>query len=481
MSAHDYYQPHVYIDGRRLNELADIDGLTPIADLKIKWGANDWWSHVEPAEARLTLIDPRGELLNLAPGTSIMITADPDNRALFRGTMAASTARYRHITNSRGTRYEVWEVEVIAHDPLAGLAANRSHGPTYAVRNGVQDLLHWGRQSIEERFAELDLRCAAPVAYTLPAWCQSIDTAWLADTTQPAPMAPYTTQQNVSALTVLRQSARIFDWTARPYYDPILHQVRLISAPSLTSAIRRTIGFTDDFRPSIAHGSAFTLDAAELQPASGSIELALDPLEFVNHVALLKRRETLKPADLAAGYWGSHYEIEEVYGETTGVGGENGTTIELTYDLGGTSWTPASASQAAAAIMLNAKWGGFRAIPPLRYEPGKTQSTTVGHDRLFRAAPWPLANSQHPVYGLVNTPLAWSATMPMFSIVGGELTYQARRGWIVDATPAPVWTQSATGSTLGTLAAGADPINITSWAELEMFDPRITLADLQLI
>ncbi len=481
MSATDYYQPHVWIDGVQLAEHRGIAGITPVADLSIKWGASDWWQTFDASRLTVTLLDPFGELLSIRRGAEIVVTVDPDGRTLFRGTMDASTAKFRERTTPQGVRVPVWEVRIEAFDPLAKLAADRQHGPTYAGRNAQQNTLHWGRQRILERFESLTQRSPVPIAYTYSTWWQSTDQHLIdSPNSYVYPCAPYTTQQNISVLQVLRRSARILHPLNRPYFDHEENTIRLLR-PQVdqwaTMSARVDLGDTHPIDIARTGGDVLTVNGADLEPASGALSLHLKPQDHLKFANLVQRREELVTPQSGSGFWGTHYDVVDAYGSTVTISGDASASVELETDLSaGWAWPDDALGSLGTLMRATHQW---REIPKIRYRVGKTETShTALHDALFRAQP--KVSSAYPErllgFALVNTQLQWAASLPYFSVVGGELRYTAKSGWVVDANPATIATNPSTGTRL--TDAGS---HWTGDVYINAADPSLTVADFQLI
>lgn len=477
MSASDYYQPHVSINGRQLNESRGLHGLSPVADIQIKWGGNDWWENIDPSRLSMTILDPHGELLSLERGVDVTVTIDPLARVLFRGTLDASRATLSHVQNARGEVVPVWSVEIEAFDPLAALAADRQHGPYYLARNAQINKLHWGRSLIFERHSDLQGRCDPRIIWRYPDWMKQLDDVLGVPDN---PVAPYTTQQNVSVLTVLRQTARIENPLNRPFYDHERGEVRLVkplapvTTPARNAEVATINGKISLNRYSVSTAPATELDAAHIRADAGRLSLSLKPQDNLYRCAIKSRYLMLRPADTAAGINGTYYEMAELEPPRS-VSAQlgDGATAELETDLIFTfnQGVPSALYDGLATLMRATH--AFRLPPVFSVAIGKkalTGERTV-FERLFRAQPtYNLDTDIAEGFTLVNTPLQWAGTLPSFSVVGGELRYTARSGWMVTCNPATIPTQPTTGTTLG---------NVTNALPISQAADRYTVADLQ--
>src|SRR5690606_3800831 len=132
MSAVNYYQPHVYLDGKLLTDAAYSTSPVAVPDSSIKWGGTDWCENIDAAALDLTLLDPHGDLLGQAAQQRIEIRRDPDNVIVFRGTVDSITSRYGKTTDPRtGKPRDMWTHRIKALDPLALLQRDRRRGPSY--------------------------------------------------------------------------------------------------------------------------------------------------------------------------------------------------------------------------------------------------------------------------------------------------------------------------------------------------------------
>lgn len=484
MSDHDYYQAHVYIEGRKLNESSELDGLTPIADLKIKWGASDWWSPVEPSTLEAIIIDPHGELLNAEPGSEIVITRDPDNTVVFRGKLESSSARFGYGTNRHGSRVPRWEVQINAFDALGSLAADRKHGPTYLPRNGSFNALHWGRQTIGERFTDLNTRSPIPIAWSHTTETRLMDEYVEANPGDAYPTSPYSEQQNVSVLEVLRKSARIFYPMNRPYVAHSMTSIGLFRPTQQMAASHINFGFESGVGLVRTGPINLEVDASHLQVESGGISVDLRTVEAFNYMTLKQRSEFLKPADTEAGYFGQHYEVEDIFGSpTVAITDKFGSsTLEMETDLNG-RWDPdINWSNGPVAIMRSPH--GWRAPVTFSFSPGKTEAADRDLEVYYFLRAEPASFSAiMAAFTFVNTPLQWGGTIPSFSIVGGELRYTARHGWKATMNPAPIYTdprdRPADGLTLGDVAGIPD--QTAAGMPISAAQTNLTVADFQLL
>ncbi len=477
MSARDAYQPHVYIDGTLLAENVELAGLTPVADISIKWGTNDWWSNVEPSTANLLILDPRGDLLSLEKGAEILVTADPDGRTMFRGYLETSTATWAKRRTPSGQTVPLWEVEVEATDPLTALAADRSRGPIYAARNAAVNRLHWGRCSVIERYIDLQNRCAQQIVFKYPSWLKSIDDTWSPQGDYP--VLPYTFEQTVSALTVLRKTARIEHPLNRPFYDPTTNHIRLLRPPTPSSTPAKNAALTVAsgklvMNRSVSSVPASEIDASMIVADAGKVRLDLKEYDLINRITLKSSYTVFRQADPDAGIYGTHYEIRELAQPVTLTGGlGDGSSVELETDFIFTTNQniPSSVYAGVTTLMNSAR--GWRQPPRFSFDVRDRLPLPAPLAALFRAAPaYDDATDTFTAFTFVGSPLQWAGTMPSFAVVGGELRYTAKKGWQVTCQPVAVPTQIDTGTTLG---------DITRPEPISSFAARYLVCDLHLL
>ncbi|PII99307.1 hypothetical protein BMH30_15515, partial [Leucobacter sp. OLES1] len=273
------------------------EGLAAIAKFDISWGANDWWSAVDPAELKMRLIDPRAELLayTAAEGRRIPITirrrdvmSASGEATVFDGQIETITAKYGKLTDPQtGNRRDVWFIDIMARDQLGPLAADRRHGPKWPNREETQKRLHWGPGTMAERKLFLDIRTASPIAWQ-PTRLDQYDNASMLLV---YPVAAYETQQNVSVLTVLQNTARISEVQNRVYYDPGANIIRFIAPPD-----GRRIEMLANGEQRLSDDDGLVLDGAQFSPKNG-ISAASTAREQVTRVELTRRAETRQKSD----------------------------------------------------------------------------------------------------------------------------------------------------------------------------------------
>lgn len=441
MSAANYYQPHVYLDGVLLDEHAGSAGLVAVADFTIKWGSNDWWSNIDPAKLDLTLLDPQGALLGNASNQTIDMRRDPDNRRIFRGTIDNITSSYGAVTDpATGERRDMWTHHITAQDALAELARDRRRGPTYDMRDIDPYRLHWGPCYMSERKYDLGARSPVQIEFE-PTLLDQYDGA------TPIliyPVPAYERQQVVSLLTVLRNTARISHPLNRPIYIPSENIIRFIApkksfSPGLgnhLAAGKIVLGTTEDF------GS----DSAEevLLPGSklsieGGIAAGSALRERVNRVELSGRGTRPNTFTVVPG---EQRYMENVQNSTAftvpGSGNDPQMTVQAESDYSTGFWHPEMFTLFSALVHdALAPVYGAPTFEPFTYQYAKHAPAPAW------AVPWlaaePALTSLHRpvVYHLTESLTNWVPGVMPFSIVGGTIKYTHRNGWKVSLNPAP--------------------------------------------
>lgn len=443
MTTPDPYQPHVYIDHPSiapgpLSETKGLDHVAPIRSIEIVWGAPDWYTDIDPAILTLDLIDPRGDLIDIPAGTPIRITRDdpasgPDSVTVYRGTITAIDARYRPRTHPE-TRIEIdsWDVTLTATDPLGELAADRRHGQTYPARELSDKHMHWGPCTLPERETDLEARAPAPIFWPIGNWPTAVGPVG-----GYYPVACYEKQQNVSVLTVLRQTAKIHGIFARPSYYPDRNEIRF-DHPTLGARlyIHATTGelTENDFAVTVIPASRFALD--------DGVELSSGAVEQINTFGLELRYEKHNTTSTPTTLEMSAATHQHAFGD----GPQS--TFQVTADLSEKFFDTVSIPGYDSPL-FEVTFGMYR-LPVLSWRPDPTKDTTDLIAALLNPAP-PLAQlldtnfydfmQFYPVGAITS----WSPRAGGFAVVGGTLNYDAR-GWEATLNPASVFmAQSASG------------------------------------
>ena len=480
MSEPDYFQPHVYLAGKQLNESANLQGMTPVADISIKWGARNWYGEIEPSTARLLILDPYGDLLHMKSGAEVKITLYPRGKVLWQGTLDEATFVWTVRRDAAGNDVPMWEVEITAYDALGLMAGDRKHGPTYVPRNGQQNTLHWGRCLISERFRDLAYRAPLPLIAEIDPYWEAVDEAAILPPTAIFPVAPYTTQQNVSVLHVLRKSARILHILNRPYVDHESGTIRLARPPlaKWTAGTVTPTGATGQplklKRTQEPKSQVIELPARTLE-AVNALQLSLNPEDYLTHARAIQRREELQTPTAGSGYVGTHYDVFDAPGHTVTIwqDRESVSSVELETDLSAGYVYGDYFSEIAELIEYTRNW---QTPPPFRVHIGKTYPTDgfAAATYFLRAQPYVGSFGEtHAAFAMVGSPLQWGGKIPHFAIVGGELRYTAESGWVVECYPAPLPTKDDSEKTLADFP--------TVSARIDSADPDLTVGDFQLI
>lgn len=470
-STPDPYQPHVLLGNRILSAGRGTRSLAPLARLSIKWGTTDWYSNVDPAELTLTLIDPIGEFLDLTADESLPIqvvrddpTKGPLSVVVFDGRVETATAELTTIQNAdTGEPEDVWLVTVSAFDPLNQLAQNRKHGPRYgapAPSDSGEDW-HFGPCRMKNRKADLNARRPATIDWEPTAFDQF-------DEASPIlimPVPGYQTNQNVSGLTVLRQTARISNPLNRPYYDPARNLIDFISPPAEASPRK------------LDHGKltannekrTYMLDGA-LVPARNGIKVSSEATEQVTRLELAQRSNI----DITNGQ-SRRRETDErstPYNAVTKNAPEM--TVSLATDFGSGYDLPLAWNAHIWALISGTY--GMQSPGPLEWSLRRTAKRAP--DELDRLTAWflqpfpPHADDidRPMVFQLMNSLTNWPQGTGPFAFVGGVIEY-GTGGWTAILNPAAV---PITGASRSLVTLG----DITSTATLSAASPNRLVADL---
>lgn len=465
MSAANYYQPHIYIDGAKLIEAAPADGLAAVADFTITWGAKDWFSNVEPARLDLTLLDPYGELIALAKQQRIEVRRDPSNELVFLGSIDDVESAYGETTDPRtGERRTMWRHKIRAYDPLAALARDRRRGPEYLARDIAPYRLHWGPCYMTERKMDFERRSPVPVA-----WEPSLLDQY--DGVTPIlifPVSAYERQQVVSLLTVLRNTARITDPFNRPYYFPSEEQIRFVKPGDPSSGLTNIEAGpgilmstkVDDGRHVLLSG--FDIAAADGVKASTALREQVTRLELTTRAT--------KPTTFVSTDTSRYMEnVEESIAIDAVPRAGQQMTVQYESDFSAAFWYTAAEVRAGQSAFLAMHYiHGSASLGPLKYRFDKHAAAPPWALPLLSPAP-PLHNGAPIVYHLVNSLTNWIPNARPFSVLGGVLRYTHRYGWEIEMHPSPVGTADGR-PTLG---------DIKTRNRIEWVWDRTTVADWQ--
>jgi len=470
MSAVNYYQPHVYLEGRRLTENAPAQGLAAVADLKVKWGSADWFENVDPAALDLTLLDPHGDLLGHATGQRIEIRRDPDDSIVFRGTVDNIKSTYGKTNDPRtGKPRDMWRHRIKALDPLAEMQRDRRRGPTYNSRDFVPYRMHWGPCYMGERKEDISTRSPVPIIWQSTYLDQF-------DGTTPIvifPVPAFERSQVVSLLTVLRQTARVSNPMNRPFYFPSEHLIRFIAHP-------------DDYSHGYSNGlngdgniilTARTADEEVVLPGSalsieGGIQAGTALREQVTRVEVGQR--------MTGSAWMGGGTPEQDYLENTTRSfakdvfpNETQMTVQVESEFSYGYMNPDREFWMGYDIFVSLDGiYGAPSFEPLQYRFAKHEPAPEW------ALPWltpeiPSTTLGEPiVYHLIESLTNWvPGTLP-FSILGGQLHYTHKRGWEVTLNQVPRGLVDNGPQTLGdittaqTIGNVGDQALIADWQRL---------------
>lgn len=470
MTTPDPYQPHISIGGRSITEGRGSRDLAAVSNIKIKWGGDDWWSNVDAALLTVTLIDRRGEFLDgtEADGQPIRITRDDPARGkvvIFDGTVETMTSELTTINNPKtGEPDDVWMVTITGKDPLARMADNRRHGPKYAAPAPADtgDDWHWGPCKMRNRKQDLNRVRSAAIDWETSAFDQFDD----AQVIVIMPVPGYGTNQNVSALTVLRQTARISHPFNRPYYDPNRRLIDFVRPPSEADAI--TFDHGKVTAPGLSAAKTELLDGG-LFPARNGVSVSSDALEQVSRIELQQRSNI----DITSGTT-RRRETDE---RATVFEPLNRTVPQLTVSLD---------TDYGSGYDLPGNWGlivfqlltyiyGRQSTGPLTWSLAQTLKRAPERAQQYTdwfLTPFPPmtpAGDRLMTFGMVNSLTNWAPRTGPFCIVGGSISYD-RRGWQAELNPAQI-PRTGTTSDLTLMS------EITSPATLSTLPTNRLLAD----
>ena len=442
----DYITPTIKIGGKIVTG-DQLDGLTAVREMRIKWGSDNWFSEVDPAELTLELIDPWGDFADLIRSqtpVTVSFYYDLKTVQLFTGTVETVTAQYvGEGLNSH------WRISLTALDPTAQLARDRNHGPQRYQRprdakNNTLLYQHWTGRDYAARCKDLQDRC--PVAINWPAAMDMRDgraamytSAWSKwdingdDSTEifGSPVSGYDPSANVSVLTVLRNTARMIDFMARPYYNANKEQIEF-HYPKITPVIGR-LSQTANGLQSYANLRE-VIPGEYCSPVDG-MKLTNEPIDTVNRVEISYRpQKYIENEATRQQYWGTEDEKTiAVAFETT----KPQITAQLTTDSGSEWTTPHwTDAQLEKLRQVLSKLDGKTAPPVFTITAGKIsvwleESTPITRlaAKLLNTAPTTHA------YTLVNNLLGWRADTAPFEIVGGEIVFTPRKQWQITVNP----------------------------------------------
>lgn len=470
-SAPDPYRPHVYIGATRLTGGRGSRALSALIGLTIKWGAKDWYSNVEPAELSLRLLDRVGDYLDLADEEDSLIrivrddpVSGPRSVIVFRGRVESSTAEHTTIQNpNTGEPEDAWIVSLSAFDPLNQMAQDRKHGQRYgapAPTDSGEDW-HFGPCRMKNRKSELNARRSATIDWE-PTEFDQFDEA------SPIfimPVPGYQTNQNVSALTVLRQTARISQPLNRPYYNPTADVIDFI-APPLEAQPRRLdngqLTSSDENRTHILNGA--------LVPAVGGIKVSSEAVEQVTRLELAQRSNI----DITAGQTRRRETDERSTPYNVVSKNAPQMTVSLTTDYGSGYDVPPQWGVPIYSIISGTY--GMQTPGPLSWtvkRAAKRSPETVDRHARWFLTPFPPHRDDLDspmVFQLMNSITNWAPGTGPFAIVGGVIEYTAE-GWSATLNPAAVPT---TGSARPLTTLG----DITSTTRLSAASPDRLVVDL---
>lgn len=456
MSAANYYQPHVYLDGKLLTESAPARGLAAVANFKIKWGSRDWWNNVDAAELEMTLLDPHGELLGLGAQQRIEIRRDPDDARVFVGSIDEIKSRYEQTTDpATGANRDMWVHKIKASDPLGDLQRDRRRGVEYNQRDIQPYRLHWGPCYMSERKEDISGRSSVPIEWE-PTYLDQYDGA------VPIaifPVPAYERNQVVSLLTVLRNTARISHPLNRPLYFPSDNTIRLI-APTLldisqgTTNRRDETGWLFSLRPAnterALNGTEVMVPGDQLS-ITGGIATGSALTEQVNRVEITIR--ATRPTSFVGSDPDRYMENVESSFEVSTPRGTAQMTVQVDSDFSaGFMYEEPQASFRLRILQSLDPVFGAPTFEPLKYKFNKHKPAPAW------AEPWltpevPLANvgggTLRPIiYHLMKSLTNWVPDSRPFAVIGGTLTYSNKLGWEASVNQGPLGAAKV-GPTLG--------------------------------
>lgn len=496
----NYYAPTITLNGHTLDTTRRVEGASVLSGLAIEWGAseNDWIAENPGSVLTLQLLDPEGALLPLVGGMGgdrIEISRNPEG-VLWRGELQDAEAEQIEIERAHdpsATR-RVWLVTLTASDPLATTASDRRHGPPpQANAPGPKDSTHWGPCGYNERV--IDLQNRTPVGITTevhPSFPPG--DMWVPGGTPLAPVAGYTKPQNMALLGVIHRTMRITHLLSRPYYYAGEDRIQQ-TTPRPVDKYPVHGGEEPAVDPGPYHlrvtGEDGVLDvtptgSAGLKKLSGGdlstdrVRVVASPLTRITNIERVGRIEKIE-TDPKGGQKLNYEDYAQTI--STGMKDREVTTASFETDLSAAHWS-----------IDNSWWHQrefwrkiFTRVGPgiLEYRLPVTATRLADADlELARPEPPTLAYRQvgQPILRqyrhfktcyLVGSLTNLIPNAGPFAIVGGQLVYDAQRGWLHQLETAPMpepdSITTAPGITLG---------QITTPATLGNANPSLMLADL---
>lgn len=437
------FKPYINIAGYELSN-DPYESLAPLKEITIKWGTSSLWEDIEPSCATLTILDTLGYWTDIvALGQQVKVyelTANTDI-ALFRGYIEEARTEYTPITNPKtGDKQDAWTIEIQAIDKLGVLQKDRAHGintPGYAGEN-----FHWA-QNLRDRRLELEKRAACPINWSTLEYTPQDLAEWL---------APYELNQNVSALTVLRNTARAADITARPYYDPLTDEIRFQNLKTPSTIGGRSWNAVNESLRITGNSSCLILDGNKIHPLEG-YTLQLTALDNVTRIAVNARRlaeNSENKLELIA--------LTQIAGIDSGEGSQ--TTVQLESDyrppvqgVNKSNDYLREASERVRAILRATR----QQLAPPPFEISIDTSSDTSEPGFH---PIPI----EPVY-IAHSVMNWGGRLDAFSIRGGEIIYRPGK-FIYRAHPvASTFSLGEVHQRLGEVASSV-PIGEVNSAEL---------------
>lgn len=496
----NYYAPTITLNGRALDTTARVEGVSVLSGLAIEWGVgeNDWIAENPGSTLTMELIDPEGELLKFVGGPGgdrIEIHRAPDG-VLWRGELQDAEAVLDEIqrVHDPSTTRRVWRVTLTASDPLATTAADRRHGPPpQANAPGPKNSTHWGPCGFNERVIDILNRSPADVTTEVhPAYLPG--DIWIPGGSALAPIAGYVKTQNMSLLGVIHRTMRTTHLVARPYYYASEDRIQQTTprpvdkypvhggeVPAVDlGPYHLTItgaGGVLDLTPT---GSAGFKRISGGDLSTDRVRVVASPLTRITNVERVGRIEKIETD--AKG--GQKLEYED-YAQTasTGMKDREVTTASFEVDLSAAHWNVDSSWWHQREFWRKI----FTRVGPgvIEYRLPVTATPAADADlELARPEPPSLAYRQvgMPIFRhhrhyktcyLVGSLTNLIPNAGPFAIVGGQLVYDADRGWIhtIETAPMPE-PDSITNAPALTLG------QITTDATLGNANPSLMVADL---
>ncbi|WP_166985214.1 hypothetical protein [Canibacter zhoujuaniae] len=440
-------------------DVNDLDGdILPVRELSIKWGANDWFEDYEPAILKLNLLETNGIWQDWA-GTekaniTVRVNPTPDSELyIFRGQVTQVEASPLKITRNNHQE-TVWEVQIEATDPLGAMARDRRRGYVYPLLgNGKPEGYHWAGGTNKDRRKALDERCPVPIMWQKMMLDENDD---LRDTGVLAvgTCAGYEHTQTVSALTVLRNTARMIHLLARPAYDPVNHRVIFFRPSGSGRYSRNWKNYPAGEKTHVAGSDIRVLSGTA---CIGKPVLSLSPTNQVNRLEIEVRGEGAELVERRPGaprekVWRSASEnyVLTAFGADKN---ESQSTLQITtdYSLGWHfgEYLEQLQGQGALRVLLRNLQG--RRVPQPFTVKLKTNADVekIGADLAFRFLT-PFIHlrtnglTQQP-YFINESLLNYRGVTDIFAICGGEIRFTNSSGWLVTPTPTatPQYLESA--------------------------------------